>query len=248
MAQENTQKPSRLFVELDALLDTRLGTLMIMGDKEVEAAFKHGYYDRFSDYFEGVDYEAFKDIYKNRDKRILKSSLMTPIGRLIKDFVLTTLHNVNNTPFHLKPVVLVNLYPYNLTDNEANNIIQGLVSLTLGLCDIETVSLSPAQLTPLYLKSNLAIVIMYEYDTWLEEHAKTEAWKKHTAPDVTVLAPNISMTKLKSLPHDFNDHLDAMQEVAAPFVNLKLIAIENFCLSLKPKDFEDYRNKKTANT
>lgn len=241
--QDDHRKPSRLFIELDTLFDTRLAVLATMENNALEKAFKHGYYDRQSDSFPDVDYEVFKALYAKRDKSILKEAIITPVSMIARDFAVSTLNNVNNSPFHYKPVLMINIYPYKLEEEEISVIMSGARAMTKELCDIEIVDMSPVQLTPLYLKLNLAMVAIYEYDKWLEIHAVTEAWKKHTAPDVTVLAPRIAMKKLDHpLPRDI-DPFNEMQKQAAPFVDLKLIAIENFSLMLKPEDFLKAKEK-----
>lgn len=242
MSEPNVQaddalKASRFLIEIDTLFDTRLAVLASMGEDALTAAASQGYYERQSDYFVGVDYERFKSLYAARDKSILKDAIITPIANMAKEFATATLHNVNNSPFHYKPEILLNIYPYDLTENEIALMIKGLSSVTMGLCDIIAVNLSPVQLSPLYLKLNLAMMAIYEYDKWLEANSVNGAWKKHTAPDVTVIAPRISMIKmLKPFPKG-EDPFEAMQQQAKPFIDLKLVPIEHFSIALKPEQF-----------
>lgn len=244
MATQETKtappKASRLLIELDCLFDTRLGVLASMGDDALKAALNSNYYNRVSDYFPGIDYDTFKENYSKRDKRTLFNSIVTPIGRFAKEFALATLDNVNNSPFHYQPEIIVNMYPYVLTPDEQTLIVKGVKELTSGLCNIECVFLSPEKLTPLYLKLNLSILVMYEYDKWLEVHAQSNEWKKHTAPDVTLIAPMISMIKTERSSSSLEEAFVEMQKTVAPFVNLKLFPIEKFCLSLKPEHFQRY--------
>lgn len=247
MATEKEQmKISRLLIELDCLFDIRMAILLKMGDDEASAAFKHGYYDRISDYFPGVDYEKFKELYAARDKSILQNAILTPLGGLLREFALETLKNINNSPFHMKPAIVINTYPYKLNNDEANIIIEGVKMLTNGACDIECVNLSPLELTPLYLKLNLSMLALYEYDQWLEVQALNGGWKKYTAPDVTLLAPRISMKKLEHATRDLEQGFKEMEQNAAPFVNLKLINVDNFSIALRPEHFKEF-NKQTAN-
>lgn len=228
---------SRFLIELDALFDTRLAVLGTMGEAALTSAFTHGYYDRQSDNFPGVDYDRFKELYKARDKRILKNATITPMAKIAKEFAASTLDNVNNSPFHYKPEIVINVYPYDLSQDEINLLVGATATVTLGLCDIVTVNLSPAQLSPLYLKLNLAMTAIYDYDQWLEVHALSGAWRKHSAPEVTVLAPRISMIKQDPLKANADEAFIAMQEQAKPFIDLKLINVENFSIILKPEDF-----------
>lgn len=238
-------KYSRVMIELDCLFDMRLATLARMGDEALINAIKSGYYDRLSDNFEGVDYDTFKSIYDNRDKTLLKDAVITKISKFLKEFVLGTFSNTNNGPFHMTPSILVNCYPYKLMDEEVAMIIAGVKQITAGLCDIECVSISPQQLTPLYVKVNLTTLIIYEYDKWLEIHALTGDWRKHTAPEVTLLAPRISMLKGIKDSSIKDDAFVMIEKQCAPFINLKLLPSEHFSLILTPEHFE--RARKSLN-
>lgn len=249
MADETkaTVKHSRVMMELDCLFDMRLAALAELGDDALASALRGDYYDRLSDNFDGVDYDAFKAIYDNRHKGLLKNAVITKISSFLKEFALGTMSNVNNGPFHMRPSILINCYPYKLLEDELRFIVLGVKQITGGICDIECVSISPQDLTPLYVKINLSTLIIYEYDKWLEAHAVTGDWKKHTAPDVTVLAPRISMLKDVKKSALKDEVFDLVERQCAPFVGLKLLPAEHFSLALKPEHFENVRKeKKTA--
>lgn len=230
-------KFSRLLIELDCIFDTRLAVLTQLGDEVLSNNFNKDYYTRESDTFKGIGYEEFRSKYNARDKVTLKHALVTPLLSLVNDFVKATMDNVNNSPFHMKPAVLVNTYPYVLTTDEEAIIVQAIVQVTKGLCDIECVNLSPEKLTPLYLKLNLTIAIMYDYETWLETHALSGAWGRTTAPDVTVIAPMVSTIEQTRPVADFVDAFETLAAQAAPFVCLKFFPIEHFSLVIKPESF-----------
>lgn len=236
-------KQSRVMIELDCLFDMRLAALARLGDDALINAFKGNYYNRLSDNFEGVDLDAYKAIYDNRDKALLKDAVITKISKFLKEFVLGTFSNVNNGPFHMRPSILVNCYPYNLLDQEVAMIVLGVRQLTGDLCDIECVSVSPEQLTPLYVKVNLTALIIYEYDKWLEIHALTGDWRKHTAPDVTVLAPRISMIRGIKDAAIKDETFEMVEKQCGPFINLKLLPAEHFSLILRPEHFEKARKQ-----
>lgn len=234
-------KHSRVMIELDCLFDMRLAALAKMGDETLINVFRSGYYSRLSDNFEGVDYDTFKEIYDKRDKSLLKDAVITKISGFLKEFVLGTFSNTNNGPFHMTPSILVNCYPYKLEDSEVSLIISGVKKLTGGLCDIECVSISPEQLTPLYVKVNLSVLILYEYDKWLEIHAVSGEWRKHTAPEVTVIAPRVSMVKGVKDRVIKDEVFDMVEKQCGPFINLKLLPSEHFSLALKPEHFQKAR-------
>lgn len=227
-------KTSSIFVELDTLLDTRMATLFKLSPDSVENIIKLGYHDRPFDIFPGIDEVKFRDAYSKRDKSILATSVVTPVAQIVKEFVVRTLDNVNNSPFHYQPKVILNIHPYKLDENEINMLIATLRHLTLNLADIEVVDMSYEEISPLYVKLNLSIMILYQYDLWLEAQSVNEAFKKHTAPDVTLIGPRIYFKKPESRPKADEDPFAAMEHLASPFIGLALLPVEKFSMVINP--------------
>ena len=226
--QELTE--SSLMIELDCLLDTRIGVIASMGGDELKTIIATDYHNRAMDIFPGIDNDKFQEMYANRDKTILKNSMITPMGDMLKDFVHKTINLIHTSPFHMKPKIIINLYPYQLNEDEIVNIIVSVRAKTLGLADVTAVNLSYEQLTPSYVKNNVSILVLYEYYKWLEAQSLNEAFKKVTCPEVALLGPAIFF-KIpdKQLKQDDNP-FKAMEELAAPFISLGLIPIKNFSL------------------
>jgi len=227
-------KISTLFVEIDTLLDTRMATINTMGVDALKAVLDSGYHDRPFDIFPGIDDDIFKQTYAKRDKTTLAQAMVTPVSQIVKEFVVSTLDNINNSPFHYKPEVMLNIHPYVLEEEEIDVIIRAVKSLTMGMCDIEVVDMSQEQITPLFVKVNLSVMIMYHYDMWLEVHSLSGDFKKHTAPDVTLMAPRIYFKKPKNQPDPDMDPFSAMEKLVSPLIHLVLLPVETFSMVLKP--------------
>lgn len=236
-----TNKSSRLMIELDCLLDTRISLLMQMNNIAGKQALLSYYHDRTSDNFDGVSFKDFQEAYRNRNKSVLKNTMITPMGKLCKDFAVATLDNVNNSPFHYKPVIMVNIFPYVLSNEECSILINSVRAITSDLADIEIVSLSYEKLTPLYLKLNLSTLILYKYDDWLEIHAKSGKWNEVTAPDVTVIAPMISMIEQNRNTPLKMEAFESMQDISRPFVDLKYLPISMFSMVVTPADIANIK-------
>ena len=227
---------STLFVELDTILDTRIGALALMGGDTLSKVLNSDYHRRLIDRFPNIDNDKFKEIYDSRNKKILQYSMITPIIDIISQFIATTLRQVITTPFHYKPKIALNIYPYKLTDEEVNNIIKVLVELTMAKADIEIVSMSYDEITPRFVKQNLSVLILYEYYKWLEIHSANEAFKKVTCPEVTLIAPSIYFNPIKANTSQDINSFKIMEEMAAPLVGLCLIDIKYFSMVIKVKD------------
>ena len=210
-----------------------MGVIAKMGEDTLKAVLDSGYHDRYIDQFPGIDNARFKELYENRDKSILKQAMVTPIAALIKNFTKVTLENINNSPFHYKPKVILNVHPYKLTESEIGVLITVLKSITLELADISVVDMAPSQITPLYVKTNLSAMVLYRYDLWLEEHCANELFTKVSCPDVTVFGPRIYFKKPDKAPNAHEDPFEAMQLLASPFVGLILLPVEQYSMVVK---------------
>lgn len=218
---------STIFVELDTILDTRMSTLFAMSPKTLEKALLNGYHGRLQDVFPNIDHDEFKTRYENRDKSLLMNSIVTPISAMVKEFVVKTHDNVNNSPHHYKPKVILNVYPYKLQPAEIAIMTQVMAELTLGMSDIEVVDMSYEQISPLYVKHNLSIMVLYRYDLWLDIHSANEKFKKTTCPDVTLFGPKMYF-KHNDHPDPGDEAFESMRVLAGPFVNLILLPLSNF--------------------
>jgi len=230
---------STIFTELDALLDTRIASLDKMGTDVLINVIGKNYHNRLADYFTDIDNDKFKEIYDNRDKEILKNAILTPISFLILDYAKKTINQISSTPFHYKPKLIVNIYPYDLTDDEITNLIKVLIHTTESLIDISIVKMPYEEITPMYVKRDISLLILYNYTEWLELHSANKAFNKTTCPEVTLLGPGIIFKK-GSYKNETNlDPFAAIETLVAPLIGLKLLTIDLFSFILPPKENND---------
>lgn len=219
-------KISGIYVELDALFDTRLACLAKYDDVTLAKALIN-YTDRKIDDFTGVEYSLFKRDYDNRTKLILKDAGITNTLFFINDFIKKTIKLNYATPHKLKPKVIVNTYPYLLSKDETSVIVDSVFLIGDQLADVEVVHMSYEELTPSYLNSQISIMLVYEYYKWLEAQSLNNNLRKTSCPEVTMISPKIYFK-----PNTDNvdgDPFAAMEELARPFINLKLMPIGLFC-------------------
>lgn len=226
--QMKTLPFSSLFVELDALLDTRASILGIMGEGVLEEVMKDGYHNRLTDMFPKVNNELFKELYTNRTKALLTNTLPTSIVSLLIEFCTATARNVINTPFHYKPKIIVNIHPYKLTNEEIAPLLASVVTLTKQLADVEIVDMEYSAITPKYIKDNISVIILYEYYKWLELHSESKAITKTTSPDVTMFGPRLYFDPKHRNNNLSMDPFEAMESLAAPFIGLQLLPVSQF--------------------
>lgn len=231
---------STLMVMMDTLLDTRMGTLLSLGgDVLNHVVLKGNYYERVEDKFLDVDPVIFKEAYDNRNKETLKKSGVTQVIALIEEFV-NKLQNQNLvTPFHYIPKVVLNIYPYELTENEIDVFKRLLVRYTDKKAIVDVVSMSYEELTPLYVKKHLSMMIMYDYHHWLEIHSENKNFEAVICPEVTLVGPMLffngpmKQTDILLLKKENLSPFEGIEAIANPLVNLTLFPIETFSFVLK---------------
>ena len=230
---------STFFVELDTLLDTRLSVIARLGDDVLKNVLLNGYHTRKIDKFKGVDDNYFKEAYANRDKSLLKDTIITPVGPMVKEYVVKTLSRVGLTPYNFKPRVIVNVFPYKLLDKEIQVIKTAVVSMTNKLSDVEVVYMNYEEITPTFLKANVSIFSMYSYSDWLNIHGLNGNLKKKTIPEISLLGPRIYF--LESQTYE-DSAISAIEELVAPVVNLNLLPIVTFSCAIR----QDISTSKTT--
>ncbi len=226
---------STLLVELDCLLDTRISILSELDDNKLEEVIKQ-YHNRDIDEFPYYSFDRFKELYDNRDKNILKNALVTPIMDLIIEFVNKTLLQIINSPHHFRPKVIINIYPYDLKEEEIKNIISLIVNKTQQRATIEVINKDIKNLTIGYIKNNISIMVMYKYFEWLEYHCNIKAFEKITCPEVTLFGPSIYFKPKQNNIDIKQDPIKSTEELASPLIGLKLLPISLFSFILPTID------------
>lgn len=240
-------------VDLDAIMDTRLGTLMQLHPGLFEQCLALDYHLREAEVFPNVPMNIFKEVYDGRDRDTLKVSLITRIPDYIKIVVDSFKKNKILSKIDNKTIVDLNIYPYKLTDEEIQNYCEEL-SLKLGEdVIVRPVNYSPKDLTPTIVKNEYSCIIKYNFNTWLDEQA--HAFNEIRAPEVTVLLPNIywnekpSEKELKEIKRDLGmSELECFEQISAPLLGIKLIDVVFYCAALPYVGIDEYMSdlKNTA--
>lgn len=226
-----------VYVPLDVLLDTRLGTIArVAGDDIALNVLKTGYHARESDLnFEGVDKDAYQAQYKSRDSETLRKSYVTNAASLVMQLVAAITEEATKVPFHDGARVEVNTYPYKLTEEECSELHQA-VSVWLGnLVPVNLVHTSLEALTPSHCKDSYGTMFMYDYEEWFLIHQAR--FKEVRLPEVTMYAPAIYFAgpapapeKLEAIIQEAAHPFYATQVMASPLIDLQLIDVTYFSI------------------
>lgn len=223
-----------MYVELDCLLDTRMATLFQMGEEFATKAFDFGYHDRLTDLIPGIDYTEFKKQYDQRDKTVLKNAMVTPVISMIKEFSEQTRQNTINSPFHYTPKIVLNVHPYVLNEEEMKLLGNRIHKASMGLADVDVICKPLEEITPLYVKLNFSLMVVYRYDEWLEIHCLNKLFEKTIAPEVTMIGPSVYFKKPEVIPKEGENPFKDMEEQASVLIGLQLRPVSLFSLVVKP--------------
>lgn len=234
--KRSSPESNTIYVDLDALLDTRLGTLATLKDEYAVNALHNGYTTRDRDEFPDVPYEVFKLAYEKRDADTLAMSTFTNVFTFLLSCLKSSFEEAVTNP-NARPIqIQVNTYPYDLEEDEKAAISIAVSRRLKQMADVSVVCVSDAFLTPKYCKDTFAIMVRYDYQSWLKIHHGSHAFEKDKMPGVSIVAPAIYQTRpneqemeeLKSMNiHPFT----ATEFTMAPFFQLKLLEIDVFCIS-----------------
>jgi len=185
-----------VLIELDALLDTRMGAMAVLGCEAVTSGkiFEDiRYYTRETDDFEaltGLSREVTDKAYKERDEETLAASLLTPMIIQLAEIVKSI--QVDFSVRHMSQTfkVLINGYPYkNLRVDERVAICRAVKNhLNLDI-PVEMVWMTPEEVKPSFIRANLSGMILYNFNEWMAANYKE--MERIAFPRVHVVAPRL---------------------------------------------------------
>lgn len=254
-----------IYLDLDTILDTRLGTLAMLGEKHAVAALDSGrYHKRMNDEFDGVSREEFRDAYAKRNIDTLKLSVLTNVvfflRRLIKDSLLSSVIHQRTE----KMCFTVNVYPYDFSDPDLVGMLIACIRFhTYSTSSVRIVSIPDEELTPEFCLQNYQIMIRYEWVKWVDKHRSF--FEKKGVPTLSLVVPELFYDTLPT--QDDIDRLDLKKQnpfrmtetVTAALFRLKHMPVSLFSIheninkenareiceraEVTQKDIEDYLDK-----
>ena len=219
-----------MYIDLDALFDTRIGLLNLLDKKlSIDLVDSDDYKYRFYDEFEYISNNVFINFYRERDVSILKNSYITRAIELLfveLDVILTEKIDLGeDTPVTLD----VNSYPYVLTDNEKELFKEAIQ--VYGLTPNLTINILYEPITELTLAKaggKYSIMIMYDATTWLDYQLSVSL--NSSAIDTklygaALIKDALVFSKVKALENIFK----MQSELYTPYISYTAIGVEYFC-------------------
>lgn len=191
MDPENTSR--RIMIELDTLLDTRLG---VMAQSEtlrawIEPLLEKGYRKRQSDHFSLLLPEfpqaVYEQAYRERNEATLRVARPTRMVGALTEITDSLEKKSIGTPFDGDVIIDVNIYPYVLSD-PVRAMLRDIVGVNVSISTVvHTVNYAPADVTPKFLDEHYAALVIYDIDQWMQLHVT--ALMEQKIPTVTLMTP-----------------------------------------------------------
>lgn len=180
-----------ILIELDVILDTRLGVLYQHYPELIDNILSNGYHnrkiDKFSLLHKDINDSLVQQSYAQRNKETLKISRCTNFVFITNQLTKTLEDQAITTPTVDTIDVSINIYPYSFTDEELvtlKDMVKYYIGVTTG---VDIVNMPLAKITPQYLKDHYAAIAIYHFSDWLKIHH--ESLLKCRIPKVTFFVP-----------------------------------------------------------
>lgn len=188
-----------LLLELDSILDTRLSLLSITFPDRIDDIFPIYFNRRTNEFKDIISLEDFNELYKNRDRSILKHAVITKSLILIKDFVNISLDNMIRTGLDIPPKLILNLYPYDLSSDEIKTIVTSIIFHVGTSVDIEVAYLKHTDILPINLNNAVWGYLKFDYYNWLEDNGEVFKDSNQRCPDTKLITPAYFPVKNKDM-------------------------------------------------
>lgn len=229
----------RLLMDMDSLMDTRMGTLIRLRpdiSKVLDLmTYRKRETDNYGELTDGaVSTEAFKELYSKRDTETLKASVITGILPIVDSYIVSLQERLYRKVDIGSIDVYLNLHPYVLSGPELEEVLD-ILRLTLPpYAKISAVRERPEDLTPDLLSSRYNGWITYDFNSWLEHHHETLLFRPIN--EMTVIIPRLlhgkpgeDMGEIEDDPFKDADKHGLFAMVMEDYVHLELLDVEDYC-------------------
>ena len=234
----NKELKNGVYVNLDSLIDTKANLLFEL-DVEVykKELSNRRYHKRFSDQFDYIPNDIFTEIYRRRDKRVLKNPAPTYVLNLIKDYCIGARHSNIESGASGDITIHVNTFPYDLSENEIELLKTGIFSSMESMIDsifikIEMINKSDLELTPKWLGEEIGLAVMSNAMVWVNTQMQAGSLLSYPIPDIPIMTPTIVEEKLVIKKSSILEFFKEISQSQGMFVDIQFIRTEVFSIAI----------------
>lgn len=230
-----------VYIDLDCLLDTRIGVIAQVNPKKAEAILNsETYHNRVRDEFDGISYDDFRKLWSQRNAETLKLSVLTNIIPLLTAIAQAHIQSCHEKNERFEMELVINTYPYELDTETSTEIAAAFQEKLNNIITVRSERISIGFLTPKYCRENFGVMIIYDLEPWVESQMKN--FETQQMPKVTVFSP-----ALYCKPPSSEDAAEFDRLKTKPFAVIEYSFAPLFGLRLLDADvFSVYKPKKTA--
>lgn len=182
--------PYRILIDMDAIMDTLMGSAVLDNVDNLEALIANGYHNRYHDQLSmlvpSINDNRLALLRKEKPKQVLMASRPSLMVYTLNEMILAAKIGRDNNPYTEDSSVHINYYPYPLTDSEVEEFIGGFQAL-FGIDKVYMFSMAHSNLKPNIIASDYEHYICYDINRFLENHVKV--LDKDVMRNVTVTFP-----------------------------------------------------------
>lgn len=168
-------KANIIYVDMESLFDLRqgvLGTLVSDKEKVMDYLLSEEYNFRETDNLKFLLPTAYDEELKKPSKELLEASSITRIFICIKQKIESMEHRNKYFNETREPQILLNLYPFEFTEEEVDHIRNLLFIKLQTDCVINVANFHINTLTPYYCRSTgIVSAFIYRFKDWVESHS-----------------------------------------------------------------------------
>jgi len=228
-----------IYVSLDSILDTRLGTLLkINQDFAFNVSSKEDYYNRVVDEFSddkfgALDKDLYSKVYNMYSDEIIKMSMKTKMYVFLFELCNRLVMESIDGPSFFGSEIHINIHPFSLTDREISAIAKALHVCLSNQFTVKAINIPIEDFTCEVAVSNYCALFMYNYGDWLNKH--DESLKKKLLKNLVLYVPKlnyirpINSEERKQLDARDMDEYTLLSMVLCEFIKLQCLPISLYC-------------------
>lgn len=229
----------KILVDLDCILDTRLGVAETLQPGLVNILLGNDWAQRTRDniiWELGNFTEAeYKEAYGRRDYKVLAKSLRTGVPSFIDHELTEFTFTQDVDKGEISYAVNVNIFPYLLSKAEADELIRTVLIMIPSVSKVDLYSIDPRGLTGDWLV-NAGYTHYYTYDinSWLKRHSQKVIMSP--VPRLSVIGPRLRENELDELSDKEKELAmtispwESMEQSFSLYLMLRYIDVAHFCL------------------
>lgn len=218
----------RILVELDALLDTRMGAMNKFSPSlSAKLALDKGYYTRVIDDFERYGAGTtmmWKNVYQKRDLDVLMRSMPTAVNVMLAEMIRDVYARAIDDPIWKGVDLTVNVWPYELPEIDCLEICEATRLSIIPFSekheeylydvDVKWASIPHDKLNTDEIRENWEVVVMYNFADWFESQHKALLECERAASLSQLIVPALfkELPDKKSLRLPDGGHLNPFDE------------------------------------